>query len=839
MDFLPILNYVFWGVLGFFVIISALIGLGRKLPNTIVRLSMVILSFALAVILSRVLLMNFAKPLILNYVNDMLASEPTFSELAQASPTMMAFVPDIALSIVTPIVFLVVFIVCLLLTSIIGLIIKLILKKRFNGKRNVVSVLLSVVASFVSGVIIASGILLPFAGYATTVSNVYSNLESKNLIAAEDSSVQFAEDLKAMKDSTPVKIVYSTTGFIFNGMLTYTDPDGQKINTLEEVDAVIDILPPILDVANIDFSNIENLNTKPFKDIVANLDKSKSIKKIVAEIMSAAGGKWLNGQAFMGLNVKEQLPEDIKNYFDVVFEKLSNTTAETLASNLNELISEMETLSQIYPEIQEVMNMDFANLESLDLTPIKTIINKIDETTIVKHILAQIVAGAGEKWLNNQAFVGLNAKEQLPEAFRDYLDVLFEKLSTITPSTLSQSLNEIVGEAEVLLNVYPEIQRVMATDFSNMAQVDLSPLKNVTQKIENTSLVKQILAPIFADAGDSWLNGEDFAGINFNDKLPLEFQDYFGVVFEKISITTTSNLVDNLNDLIFEMENLVEIYPEIEEIKQMDFSDIPSIDTAPIKTISVEIEDTTLIKQVLAPIFADAGDSWSQGNEFLGINVKESLPTEYKNSFDSVLELMKNTTEETLTQDLNAFADTTNSVIKAYDYYTSINDSTLTEGEIVDKLLDTLTSVTPENVDLLEPVVSQETMVNVGLDDNSAEVVSSILKDSLNDISQMENEEDVQKEAEAINEIMNFVNPESAGASEPNEMIEKLTQTTAVKDAIVDYAEQPESKNFTATEIEKVQVSAAIESYKSGDSYTAEDDELLTALESLFGLNAA
>ncbi len=625
MDFLPILTYVFWGVLGFFALISMLIGIGRKLPKTIVRLCMVVLSFALAVILSKTLLMGTLKSTILAKVLPMIEGVEGMGDIVAASPTLMEFLPNIILTLVTPIAFMLLFIVLLLITLILGAIINLFFRKLNEKPNRAVPRLLSMIISLICGVIIANGILLPFAGFATTASQLYSDLENKKLIAAENEGVKLAEDIKAMRDKTPVKIVYTLTGTFFDNMLTYQDADGEKVSTLDEVYAIIDIVPPILDVASIDFSDIENLNTKPFKDIVSNLDKSQSVKKIVVEILSYAGQKWADGEAFMGLNVKDQLPEDFANYFDVVFEKLANTTSENLAQNLNELIAEMEALGSIYPDLQNVMNMEFDDISLIDVTPIKSIISKLENTTIIKQIFAQV--------------------------------------------------------------------------------------------------------------------------------------------------------------------------------------------------------------------FADAGGKWVDGEEFMGMNIKASLPTEYEHSLDKALELLKNTTTETLVEDLNVFADTINSVVKAYDYYTSLTDTNITKEEVIDKLHDTLTSITPENVELLTPVVSQETMKNVGLSDESAEVVSSVLQDSLNEISKMD-QQAVEVEADAINEVLNYVNPDTAIAVDAEDMIDKISKTSAVKNALIDYTQNPESKALQATEVEKVQISAAIENYKLGENYDAEkDSELLSALESLFNLN--
>ena len=76
--------------------------------------------------------------------------------------------------------------------------------------------------------------------------------------------------------------------------------------------------------------------------------------------------------------------------------------------------------------------------------------------------------------------------------------------------------------------------------------------------------------------------------------------------------------------------------------------------------------NSDLTKPIIANLIARAGTKWLDGEAFLGLDLKGQLPDGYKNFFDAVLGVMKNTTSDTLVNDLTDFANTVVDVVATF-----------------------------------------------------------------------------------------------------------------------------------------------------------------------------
>ncbi len=338
-----IVNLIFLGVIAVFALVGVLKGLKGGLFKSIIGAACVVLSAVAAFIFTGVLVGKFA-PIAAEKLSEFLQSGE-MGELAAASPSLTEYLPIVASALVSPLCFLALFIVFGMVLSVIGGVIKFIFKAMPSVP---LSGVFGMVVSLVASLVAAFCVLMPFAGYLNAASTYYVKLEEGGVITATDEGKNIEDVIKNSKDKTGVKIVYGLTGKIFDGFMEVKKADGTKISLYTELDAVCAVVPHVMDLTETDFSDVANINVQPVYNIIDDLPKSAEIKRIVAEVLSAAATKWKNGETFMGLNIKESLPEGYKNALDASLEKLSATTYDTVEADLTDFAHAMEALVKLY-----------------------------------------------------------------------------------------------------------------------------------------------------------------------------------------------------------------------------------------------------------------------------------------------------------------------------------------------------------------------------------------------------------------------------------------------------------------------------------------------------------
>ena len=83
-------------------------------------------------------------------------------------------------------------------------------------------------------------------------------------------------------------------------------------------------------------------------DLIDAVGDSEVMKTVLAEVLSLAAGKWANGEEFLSVNIKEQLPDAYKTALDEPLAHLSETTKDTVCDDLRDLACSIETISDTY-----------------------------------------------------------------------------------------------------------------------------------------------------------------------------------------------------------------------------------------------------------------------------------------------------------------------------------------------------------------------------------------------------------------------------------------------------------------------------------------------------------
>ena len=718
MDYLKIVNIAYIALIGLFVVIEIFVGLSRGGFRSMVRLVFVLLSAVVAVILTNYAMGQYGDT-IYNAVNDNLGITDKMgeqlAELSAASPTLAEYLPALLLGVAAPLVFVLLFVALSLVTMILGAIVNAIFKKFANNKSSV-SRFYGLIISILCAVVAVSCILMPVTGYLVNAGKVYTKLEEEEVIeSSSEEGAKIAEALKNVDKQPVVAAEYYLTSFLFEMTTTYKVGNGAKSNIVADATAVAEVAPAIVNLGAMDFSNVENIDVTPLRSILTGIGKNEPIRAIIAEILSYASGKWLNYEEFMGLNLKEQLPEDVKDDLDPALEKLNATTYETVIDDLNDFIDEIEALSRAYDSVASFSANDFSEFSEVNVTPLNDVIDIIENTTIARKIVANLMKSAGEKWASGEEFINLNIEEQLPEDLKGVLKPAYELLATCDNENVITNLRAITALLDDVKNIVGDLQDFSEEKFDeeNLDKVDLTSMRKVVNEIE----------------------------------------------------TSTSPLT----------------------------------------------------KKIVASLVARASGKWLLSQEFMGINMKDQLPLEYREMLDGELLKLSNTTEETVIEDLNSLIDKMSTVISMYAAVKGIADGNVDLHESAGLLAKAFSTVTPSNVQTIEDVM-EEAVKSVFDDESTSNAIAGMAKKVLRDISELNASDDpevqaiVEKYADLVNEVLVYVYDAESDASADG-IINYVLAHEDIGQTIASYVNSPEAEKVVLPEERKQEISSAVNTY--------------------------
>jgi hypothetical protein len=257
----------------------------------------------------------------------------------------------------------------------------------------------------------------------------------------------------------------------------------------------------------------------------------------------------------------------------------------------------------------------------------------------------------------------------------------------------------------------------------------------------------------------------------------------------------------------------------------------------------VKVDKNETLKKVVATVLNDAGNAWG-GNPptaFMGINIKESLPDEYKNMFDSSIESFKTTTKDTVTRDLTSFSNTLKSYKNAIKYAKTLTTEGSTMEELQSDMTDFLCSLTEDSVEVIKESFTDDMLTKAGVTEENTEAVKEVVNSALDEVTKMDEEQRVQ-EAEALNTVIAYVtNHQTTNESEESEKtvsdeeaVDAIVGSEMISGIICDMAES--DWTITSTESEKEQISAALEKYE--DSEDEDEKKTVEAIKKLFGITS-
>ncbi len=341
-----IIALVMLGILGLFILITALIGLGRGLKKTLGSMVMTILSVAVTILL----MVLVVKPLVLDsgLITSLAVRLIENTELSDMSdmPSVFEAISYYIYMLVAPFAFVVLFIAVRVLFGI-----SMLIARRFipilNNLPGVAKRLGGLGVGAVNGFIWCLIIFMPLLGTVSVANTVVKNIElpeqvieesaeagSVTMLSSEQSSEQTSELDEISKYISPLvesgagKVILTCGGQWMYDTVAGANYYGERVTLSGEATVIVDAVNDITSV-----EEDENMAVVAVDAVVEAIGGSPIIKNLSAELVSGAAKAWNNGETFMGME-KISLGEMFDPTMDVVLGILETESREYIYEDL-------------------------------------------------------------------------------------------------------------------------------------------------------------------------------------------------------------------------------------------------------------------------------------------------------------------------------------------------------------------------------------------------------------------------------------------------------------------------------------------------------------------------
>ncbi len=536
----------------------------------------------------------------------------------------------------------------------------------------------------------------------------------------------------------------------------------------------------------------------------------------------------------------QQIIDEIDKFANGKFIKYQSTVSKPLFSGVSKVRTdyesktinqEVDTVIEIYKDVMVVAKNDYSDVTKINLDDIKTLVDTATKREVYKQIFAEILSNASTKWSNNEAIFGFNLKQTLTADIHSTLDILLEDFKNTNKDTVKSDINNLATTFEVLIDV---IESLQGMEFNDVTSIDTKKFNETIDIVETSDKIQQILAELLKSGATKWGDNEPFLGLNILENVPADFHGAIKVVFYEFESTQGATVCNDLRAFSSAVTVLGELSGNVSNI---NFEDYKTFNTAELDKIIEKIGSDNLVKKVVAALLKDAGGAWGgePSKEFLGINVKESLPEGFENALDKNIEDFKTTNERTVINDLRRFSDT----VKAYKYAISLADPDASMDDLEENVNNFVNSINQNNVDILKDTITEDILSTTGIPTENSPILGDILSSTIQNISTLpDGQKDV--EADALNNLLAYAKEHQTtdGATTTpsvteEELVDSIVVSSALSDAIKSYADYS-TAIIKTNEEEKSSIEDALNKYQ--DTTDVNVSSTVSAIGKLFGI---
>lgn len=810
-----IIALVLLGILGLFVIISALIGLGRGLKKTLGSTVVIILSVIIALLLTTLVF----RPIILKsgVITESIAGMIQGSDIADILE--ITAVADALSSyiymIVAPFIFVLLFV---LIRIILGITMRIVMKfiPILNNLPPVAKRLGGLGVGAVNGFILCLVLFMPLLGTVNLVNTVVSSIDipaenaeesveagSVIMISSEQTSEtdEISQYISSAVDSGAGKVLLSCGGEFMYNLTASVNCNGEWTNLSKEADVIVTMVNDITAAGEDDIAKIIDA-------VVECVGASPIIKNFAADFLSEAAQAWVNGETFMGME-KISVEEE--------FEPMIDATLEILATEDEEYIcDDLEAISAFIHKVEAIGLLD--NMEDMDSIEAGTFAELIGSIENNDRMLPLI---DGVHALSIKIFAtGFGIMNDKQELYDDLMKSLAE--------TINQCNNDMIPRDEA----------------------------------------KVALIEVLQDHGIDVESEEIDNGVS---DLLYQYYGFYEVMPEDISAFFEENLfsAETMETVVITSDEIIDKLVSYKDIADRH-TESENIDEVVVSLMNIEINSDMKVSNVLdkmGEILDKMHKTSVYGEATKDLLVAIMQADKVSGSFGlNVLEItdFANNINNGVTEGTK-YSNIATTVSKSINMLEKINGGE-TSQEVIQELMKDLT---PETAKVMQNVTTPSLMKTYGVGEENAEkssnAVSSLFGNMANyttnhpqgDMSDDEYKASIQKESEAVEKIIAvsikatedkeeskalFTTGGEDGSLDlsASEVVDLFVKSTVATDTVEDLVNgdngsfDPLGIENKMTDSDKNQMTDALDDYKKNNSDV--EDEVLANIGAMFGV---
>lgn len=325
----------------------------------------------------------------------------------------------------------------------------------------------------------------------------------------------------------------------------------------DSVKAVKDIMPSVDSFVK-SSGSIETMDDQAIRDIGAVLANNDGFRSMAAGIVNQVATKWLNGEEFMGINLAEKLGTELKPVFDPMLNDMATCTKDNIVGVINDMADTIQAVKPLIPAVKEFVD-SVGDLSSINDQAIRNIVEILADSEKLRILATDTINTAATKWLNNDAFMGINLAEKLDPELKSLFDPILVDMSACTPDTIVDVLNNMADSVKSVQSIIPSAKEFV-NSVSSISTLNDQAVRDIGKVLEDNDEFRAMATDIINTAATKWLNGEEFMGYNLQEKFDSDYQMVLDLMLKDLSECTPDNVVEVLNKIANSIETVREVF---------------------------------------------------------------------------------------------------------------------------------------------------------------------------------------------------------------------------------------------------------------------------------------
>ena len=325
----------------------------------------------------------------------------------------------------------------------------------------------------------------------------------------------------------------------------------------DSVKAVKDIMPSVDSFVK-SSGSIETMDDQAIRDIGTVLANNDGFRSMAAGVVNQVATKWLNGEEFMGINLAEKLGTELKPVFDPMLNDMATCTKDNIVGVINDMADTIQAVKPLIPAVKEFVD-SVGDLSSINDQAIRNIVEILADNEKLRILATDTINTASTKWLNNEAFMGINLAEKLDPELKSLFDPILADMSACTPDTIVDVLNNMADSVKSVQSIIPSAKEFV-NSVSSISTLNDQAVRDIGKVLEDNDEFRAMATDIINTAATKWLNGEEFMGYNLQEKFDSDYQMVLDLMLKDLSECTPDNVVEVLNKIANSIETVREVF---------------------------------------------------------------------------------------------------------------------------------------------------------------------------------------------------------------------------------------------------------------------------------------